>query len=801
MRLILALAITFCFTAANCVTGVDSVTFESHYNKGLDSLGIDIPKRIAFRTYCLSEATRLGMNEHWIIDKVAYYLGQDYARIGDFDNALKINANLTLHYDSTQAYYDLVWCYIDRAVYHQNQQEYPLAIQSLENGIKLAKQFHQQECLVDLYDGFSSTYTYMGQYNKSKYYLDLQQAQLNNPANPAIDELSMYYQFNRAIYLEGIGNRTQAIDAYLDCLGYARKIGSRKGMHAMVRLSQLYLDLNQPIKAEETLTDFLNFYVAGDASYKEAYLLSAYNLLARVYHRLKKDNLALKWVTKAESLAQYFHAEYQFTNSKFFIDEIRRENLELGVRISYALFLKSKDTKYVLKALTYADNAKSNVLNERLSLSKKFKNTSIPEPTLAFWYDLNKQLYDFRDKGDVTSSSHIRSQLDSLEHHIGLDGSQNFGSHDIEQVQNSLNQGELILEYSIYGDQLFVFVIDHVSVSMHELNDFSPESSTTFHQLASNPSSSLNDYKRIGYKLFSSLVEPYLRGHKPIRKLIIIPDGVLQYIQFDALSTDLSGKNWGDLPYLIRRCTVSYDFSLNTRLNSSITNYTTTYCGFTSDYIHSTKLPNLQLGVNRITSTARLLNGESYINQEATSHQLLTAHVNTNILHLHTHGISNDSSYRSSYIHLYDKPVFVDEIMESSVQSNLCLLTACEVGLGKRFNGEGITGVAWAFKVAGSTNVVQSLWKLNELSTDRLTNYFVNNLHDHQESSLALQNAKRRYIEDPEITNRHKHPFFWAGLTHFGSGYQLPKKFNYLGVISILIVLTLVGFLIMRNRL
>jgi hypothetical protein len=128
------------------------------------------------------------------------------------------------------------------------------------------------------------------------------------------------------------------------------------------------------------------------------------------------------------------------------------------------------------------------------------------------------------------------------------------------------------------------------------------------------------------------------------------------------------------------------------------------------------------------------------------------------------------SSYDASYIYMADKKVYVDEIMTLPLQTELCLLTACEVGLGKSYSGEGVTGVAWAFRAAGAQNVVQSLWRINQESSANVMNSFFALLADKNLSTIALQNAKLEYLNNENISERLKHPYYWAGMIHYGSG-------------------------------
>jgi CHAT domain-containing protein len=88
----------------------------------------------------------------------------------------------------------------------------------------------------------------------------------------------------------------------------------------------------------------------------------------------------------------------------------------------------------------------------------------------------------------------------------------------------------------------------------------------------------------------------------------------------------------------------------------------------------------------------------------------------------------------------------------------LVVLSACETGLGDVIGNEGVFGLQRAFKMAGASKLVMSLWKVPDEETAKLMSIFYrhylvdNNAHD------ALKKAQ---IEMREI---YPEPFYWAGF-------------------------------------
>ncbi len=82
---------------------------------------------------------------------------------------------------------------------------------------------------------------------------------------------------------------------------------------------------------------------------------------------------------------------------------------------------------------------------------------------------------------------------------------------------------------------------------------------------------------------------------------------------------------------------------------------------------------------------------------------------------------------------------------------NLAVLSACETGLGDVAGGEGVYGLARAFHVAGTRNVVASLWKVDDEATAALMVLFYSNLWGKEKVSPmeAMRRAQLSVYRDP----------------------------------------------------
>ena len=81
----------------------------------------------------------------------------------------------------------------------------------------------------------------------------------------------------------------------------------------------------------------------------------------------------------------------------------------------------------------------------------------------------------------------------------------------------------------------------------------------------------------------------------------------------------------------------------------------------------------------------------------------------------------------------------------------LCVLSACETGLGDLTDGEGVAGLQRAFHVAGCPNVIGSLWNVNDKATAALMAQFYHELRVNKKPIIeALREAQLTVYRHPE---------------------------------------------------
>lgn len=83
---------------------------------------------------------------------------------------------------------------------------------------------------------------------------------------------------------------------------------------------------------------------------------------------------------------------------------------------------------------------------------------------------------------------------------------------------------------------------------------------------------------------------------------------------------------------------------------------------------------------------------------------------------------------------------------------DLAVLSACDTGLGDVAGGEGVFGLARAFHLAGTRNVVASLWKVDDAATAAQMRLFYHHLwHEKREPVDAMREAQLALLKRPDL--------------------------------------------------
>jgi len=539
--------------------------------------------------------------------------------------------------------------------------------------------------------------------------------------------------------------------------------------------------------------------------YAETILLDALDLQADIYNQQNQSKKALEIYALCFPIEELMSSLLLYENSKI-INQIRMSNrTEKCIAIYNNLYKKENKISYIEKAFQLAEKTKSGVLKSELSRNRtasKKEKQKIQE--LQFW---NNEILKEQQKGEFANIYKINKAIKKQNETMLLlkdfqtkNTSIDEKPIDLDALYSKLESDDARLVYYFSGyEKMYCFVLEGTQNQRIALNSFSNNNnySVYFWQFIAyfNDANAItNDIK--GYNHYGKIAYDRLQLPKKsnTKNLIIIPDGVLNFMPFEALITQESKTtNFEKMHYLLNDFNIAYNNSASFYLNAKPfcpkektvlgifpvfekTNYTLTYS--------KTELQSIQ----------NSFKGKFLDNTNATFQNFKKNAANYSILHLSTHATSGDIETPAS-IKFYDREVLYSELYHLNIKPNLVVLSACETGIGKLYKSEGAMSIARGFQFAGAQNLLFSLWKVNDYTTAVFMGDFYKNIKKKDAYFEANAKAKRDFIKNKNISNTKKSPYYWAPFVYYGS-LENKEKNNYL-LMGIVIVTMLIGVFVL----
>ncbi|AZQ62697.1 CHAT domain-containing protein [Flammeovirga pectinis] len=91
-------------------------------------------------------------------------------------------------------------------------------------------------------------------------------------------------------------------------------------------------------------------------------------------------------------------------------------------------------------------------------------------------------------------------------------------------------------------------------------------------------------------------------------------------------------------------------------------------------------------------------------------------------------------------------------------KTELIILSACQTGVSEVTEGEGISGLQYAFSIAGAKSIVMSLWNVDDEATQKLMTKFYTYWKEGKDRHEAFRKAQL------DIMNEFKKPYYWGAF-------------------------------------
>lgn len=543
--------------------------------------------------------------------------------------------------------------------------------------------------------------------------------------------------------------------------------------------------------------------------YAETVLLDALDLDAEIFTALNQPKKALEFYQLSFHIEDLFQSILVYENSKIITQIRNRNRTEKCIEIYNSLYQKEKKISYIEAAFLLSEQTKSSVLKQALANSKTNSRTEkLILSQLQNWNTVIVKEQQQLDKADISKINEaIKKQNElmlALKSERAKTNKVTSTALKIADLQAKLEKDNAILvEYFMGTHHIYIFTLNNNEINLKSVSnedtatpklvqfiDFFSDAKT----ISGNPSD-YNHFSNVAYDILN------LPGKTFQKNLIIVPDGILSFLPFEALVTKESKTtNFAKMDYLLNDYAVSYSNSADFYLNSiPLQSQRASVLGVFPIF----EKTNLELAFskNELKNLQDNFDGKYLNGQKATFQNFKTDAANYSILHLSTHASSGDISEPAT-IKFYDQEVLYSEFYNLNLHPDLVVLSACETGIGKLYKAEGSMSVARGFQFAGAQNLLFSLWKVNDFTTSVLMEKFYANVKNGKSYSDANHQAKLDFLADESIPNAKKSPYYWSAFVYYGTLENQPKT-NYLIWISLfggIIALLLLWKLFFRKK-
>lgn len=347
----------------------------------------------------------------------------------------------------------------------------------------------------------------------------------------------------------------------------------------------------------------------------------------------------------------------------------------------------------------------------------------------------------------------------------------------LAEVQGALKRHEAILEYLVGAEGLVGFVVTRDVVLSFE-NPIPEEDLRRRVRIARGLISNRDwdtDLRSEALRgLFDVLLAPAKDVIRDARRLVVVPDGVLNYLPFAALITPSERYVVEDYMSL----TVPSASALSAlRGRGAVRRVAGGWSAPVAFAPLSGSLPATEREVEALRRT--LSDSRTIVGSKATEARLREALSARAIVHVATHGVMNTRNPMFSRIELAssqdglanDGRLEVHELFTMQVRSLLVFLSGCETGLGAAgsttfASGHDYATLSQAFLYAGAENVISTLWRIEDEGAAAFAETFYVEVAKAASPVEALAVAQRQMI----ASDTYGAPYYWAAYQLAGEG-------------------------------
>jgi len=574
----------------------------------------------------------------------------------------------------------------------------------------------------------------------------------------------------------------------------------------------------EPQKAFENYQKALQFLVPNNSPsaipnkemlYAENTFLSIFDGLANLQGN-QMD--ALNYYDLSFYVSGLLHEQYTAQEVKIIHQAALKRRVERCLDILFDQYSKTKDFQFMHRAFTYAEKSKASVLREVFSqkslLEKNPEDKTLQKRELLA--ALQEQKINALIREQLTTAnperlqnindtlSSINLSIKDLQYEISQKYPDKISSViSVKEIQTKVQKDKAVLISYFYGKEtLYRFEIYEKEVRFHKTNADANLGGhisrfISYFETSSSINKDVVGFQENAFSLYKLLLPVTLPKNK---NLILIPDGLLHFVPFEALLTSYTqSTSFASMPFLVKQNSVNYNTSATLYHNAKTPAVENSVLGIFPVFENSTQ--PLTYSLDEAENLSNRMTTRLLMHQEATKENFLAFAKEYSILHLSTHADGGNFTIPAG-MEFYDDIMLLHEFYGLSLNPKLVVLSACETGIGKIRTGEGAMSLARGFQYAGAQNLLFSLWQVNDLSTSQVMTSFYEHYSETNSAFMANRKSKLDFLNNKDISNAKKSPYYWSGFVYYGALDEEKKEHSiflwigaFMGVLFLLYLL------------
>jgi CHAT domain-containing protein/predicted negative regulator of RcsB-dependent stress response len=794
---------------------------------------------------------------------VYLFQGKIYFKIGNNSRAIEMYTRALNLFEKAQEPQGQASVYINKGELYHRTGDKSIAFDMYNKALPFLEKAKNPIGIGNVYFNKGNFYLYNGNHLKA---LDMYKKALilYEKAESSLGQGNVYYEKGK-IYCYFINDYSKALDMYEKSLIFYKKAEESQGQgYVYQSIGDLYLRIADNSKAlamyEKALPFFESaedpmgkgnvYYGKGEiyseagnykksiVMYENAHLFYkkcgdiesesyAMHGKAKVLLKLGKKDEARKAIESGISNLEKIRLQITFS-------EVKKTYLEKVYEQYNEVVLFMLENKYYDKGFKYTETMRTRVFLDKMAEGlvrldkgltpnlKESRDKLVTKLSL-----ISKEMYQTAGKEDEKKLEEIKEQYRKLENDfedllikIRLENPLYASVRYPEPVsvqdlqKNVLKKGEILVRYFISPKKLYVFLISKKSFKVVpiKIEEKKIKNIVERYLLAvkeNSPRPIMKYGKILDEKMFKPIEKMVIKS----REIIIIPDGELAKIPFEAFIIDK--KKSGHPVFLLEKHKIKYIQSASVlsilRKHYHRDSKTRNFIGFGDpvyDYENFIKnlpeqsSPNPEKGdeikeihrgkydrdggelirikgsgqeVKIITELFKKKESDkcvAYLREKASEDNAKDKQMKDfDFIHFSCHGILGDNFQSLVLSQLppekspEDGYLTLNEIMNCNYNAKLVVLSACQTGSGKLEKAEGVTGLTRAVMYAGTPAVMASLWKVDDIATKELmVRFYKNMLEKNVDKVEALRQAKLEILKDKKYSS----PFFWSAFVMYG---------------------------------